>query len=163
MKPLFVLLAAFALTALALKLSKKKWDVNKAGRIAMSCMLLFTASGHFVFVEGMSMMLPDFVPFKKELILITGLLEIGFAVGILFNKTRRITSLLLIAFFICILPSNIYAALNHLDIENANYSGPGPEYLWMRVPLQVFFISWVYYFGFKTAPGDKDNHRLTRR
>ena len=149
MKPLFVLIAAFALTALVLKLVVKKWDLKKAGLIAMSCMLLFTASGHFIFVEGMSMMLPDFVPFRKEVILITGFLEIAFAIGLFFSKTRSITSLLLITFFICILPSNIFAALKHLDIEKANYSGPGPEYLWMRIPLQLLFIGWVYYFGLK--------------
>ena len=121
----------------------------------MSCMLLFTASGHFLFVEGMSMMLPDFVPFKKEVILITGFLEIGFAIGLLLNKTRWITSLLLIAFFISIMPSNIYAALKHLNIEKATFDGPGPEYLWLRIPLQLLFISWIYYFGIKGTAGIK--------
>ena len=155
MKPLFVLLAAFALTALVFKMGKKRWDPGRVGRIAMSCMLLFTASGHFIFIEGMSMMLPDFVPLKEGLIVLTGFLEIAFAVGLLYNRTQRITSLLLIAFLICILPSNIYAALKHLDIEKATYSGPGPEYLWMRIPLQLLFIGWVYYFGFRGSSSSR--------
>lgn len=149
MKPLFVLMAAFALTALGFKLIQKRWNPKAAGRIAMSCMLLFTASGHFIFAEGMSMMLPDFFPLKKAVILMTGFLEIALAVGLLFTKTRRISSLLLIAFFICILPANIYAALNHLDLEKGTFTGPGPGYLWIRIPLQLLFISWVYYFGLK--------------
>ena len=149
MKPLFVLLIAFAIAALILKLLKKNWNLSLSGRIAMSCMLVFTAIGHFTFSEGMSMMLPDFIPFKRDVILLTGILEIGFAVGLLIGRLQRFTSILLIVFFICVLPSNIYAAFNHIDIEKANFNGPGLEYLWIRIPLQILFIGWVYFSGVK--------------
>ena len=124
-----------------------------AGRIAISCMLLFTATGHFAFSEGMSMMLPDIIPFKKTVIQLTGILEILLAIGLLLKATQRIASILLIVFFICILPANVYAAFNHIDIEQANYNGPGPEYLWIRIPMQLLFIGWVYYSAlFRGSP-----------
>jgi len=49
--------------------------------------------------------------------------------------------------FILILPANVYAAINKIDYEKGNYSGNGLKYLWFRIPLQIFFIEWVWYFG----------------
>jgi uncharacterized membrane protein len=43
------------------------------------------------------------------------------------------------------LPANVYAALHHIDYEKATTGGKGPGSLWFRVPLQFFFIAWVYF------------------
>src|SRR5690606_1992291 len=128
-----------------IKLSRKVYDFAWAGRIAMSAMLLFTAVGHFAFTEGMAMMIPSFVPFKEEMVYFTGLIEIAAAVGLLVPRLSRLTAWLLIAFFILVLPANIYAALQHVDYQNATFDGQGPTYLWFRIPLQLFFIIWVYF------------------
>jgi uncharacterized membrane protein len=77
----------------------------------MSAMLLFTAMGHFMFSEGMAMMIPDFIPFKLELVYLTGVFEIVSSIGLLLPKHKVITDWLLIAFFVLVLPANIYAAL----------------------------------------------------
>ena len=55
----------------------------------------------------------------------------------------------LIVFFILILPVNINAALRHIDYEKGTYEGPGTKYLWFRIPLQVLFILWVYWFALR--------------
>jgi uncharacterized membrane protein len=115
-----------------------------AGRIAMSVMLLFTAMGHIVYTKGMTMMLPDTVPHKLEIVHVTGILEVLFAIGLFFPTTFKMTGVLLILFFILVLPANVHAALEHIDIQQANTKGPGPQYLWFRVPLQLFFIAWTY-------------------
>jgi len=117
-----------------------------AGRIAMSAMLIFTAIGHFVYTEGMAMMLPDFVPYAKEMIYFTGGLEIAAAAGLFFPRLRKVVAWLLVIFFIQILPANIYAAIHQVDYQKGTLEGAGPEYLWFRVPLQLFFILWVYFF-----------------
>ena len=66
--------------------------------------------------------------------------------GLLIPRLQEITAWLLIVFFIVILPANISAALKHIDYEKGTYEGPGANYLWFRVPLQLFFMAWVYYF-----------------
>ena len=66
MKPLFVLLASFGIAFTIIKITGGYWNFISAGNIAMSIMLLVTAIGHFKFPKGMTMMLPDVVPFKKE-------------------------------------------------------------------------------------------------
>ena len=110
----------------------------------MSAMLVFTAVGHFAFTEGMAMMLPPFIPYKTEVVYLTGLIEMAAAVGLIIPRLRSLTAWLLIAFFMLVLPANIYAALQHVDYQNATFDGQGPGYLWFRIPLQLFFIIWVY-------------------
>lgn len=144
MLPLLVLIIAFGLSLLLIRLLKGTYQPAFSARVAMSCMLLFTASGHFAFSEGMTMMLPDFLPYKMAIVWLTGGLEILAAIGLHVRKLRRITGLMLILFFLMVLPANIYAAMQHIDYQEATFEGDGPEYLWFRVPLQLFFILWVY-------------------
>ena len=144
MMPLIVLLTAFFLCLLILRWIRHQFLYALAGRIAMSAMLVFTAVGHFAFTEGMAIMLPPFIPYKTEVVYLTGLIEMAAAVGLIIPRLRSLTAWLLIAFFMLVLPANIYAALQHVDYQNATFDGQGPGYLWFRIPLQLFFIIWVY-------------------
>lgn len=144
MKPLFVLLGVFVISLLVTKFLKKTFDFPLSGRIAMSVMLVFTATGHFVFTKGMTMMLPDFIPFKTEVIYLTGVIEIIAAVGLLIPSLRVWMGWALILFFILLLPGNIKAAVHHVDYQHGTFDGNGPAYLWFRIPLQILFIVWTY-------------------
>lgn len=144
MKPLIVLLSVFALSTLYFKLIKKEDQFALSARIAMAVMLMFTALGHFMFTEGMAMMLPDFVPYREAMVYGTGVIEIAAGIGLLIPLLRRLTAYLLILFFILILPSNIYAAIHQIDYQTGNLDGHGLMYLWFRIPLQIIFILWVY-------------------
>ncbi len=83
----------------------------------------------------MSLMIPDFIPFKIAIIKITGILEIVAALGLLIPGTRTITAWFLILFFLLILPGNVKAALNSIDYQQATFNGNGPAYLWFRILL----------------------------
>jgi len=115
----------------------------------MSCMLVFTAIGHFIYTHGMSLMLPSFLPFRHEVIYLTGIIELCAAIGLLIPRLQHLTAWLLIIFFILILPANIHAAINNIDFQTGNNNGQGMAYLWFRVPLQILFIWWTYYFGIR--------------
>ena len=147
MKPLFVLFGAFALGLLVMIFAPATADLSLAGRIAMSVMLLFTAVGHFAFVEGMTMMMPSFIPFKRPIVYATGVIEIAAAAGLLIPSLQHLTAWLLILFFVMILPANINSAIKGIDYQKATTGGNGPRYLWFRVPLQLFFIVWIYCFA----------------
>lgn len=147
MKPLIILLGVFCLTLASTKLFKGNTDFVFAGNLAMSVMLLFTAIGHFLYTKGMSMMMPSFIPFKKEAVYLTGIIEVAAAIGLMIYTYRQTTAILLILFFILILPANIHAAVKKVDYQQGTLQGPGINYLWFRIPLQVFFIAWVWYFG----------------
>ena len=53
-------------------------------------------------------------------------------------------SVALIAFFVLILPANIVGSLKGVELGGMEN---GPAYLFFRIPLQIFFICWTYYFG----------------
>ena len=151
MNVLIVLIVSFGIAAGLFKMTNGKYNILKAGSIAMSAMLLFTSMGHFLYAKGMSMMLPDFLPLKIELVYFTGVLEIAAAIALQITKFRRLTALLLVVFFILILPANIKASRDHIDIYEASYQGPGVDYLWFRVPLQLVLIAWAYGLFIKEA------------
>ncbi|MCW3117024.1 MAG: Membrane protein [Chitinophagaceae bacterium] len=146
MKPLIVLLAVFFLSLGATWLLTGDVNYALSGTIAMSAMLLLTASGHFMFAKGMESMLPSFIPFKKMMVFFTGIIEIAAAIGLLIVKLEYLTAWLLIIFFIMVLPANISAALRGIDYQKGTAGGPGSNYLWFRIPLQLLFIGWVYFF-----------------
>ena len=114
------------------------------GRAAMALMLVLAGVAHFVYDEPMVAMMPDFIPWKLEIVYLTGILEFMAAVGLLSNRTAKVTSIMLIIFFVAILPANILGSLRGVNIPGAEY---GVSYLLFRIPLQVFFILWVWYFG----------------
>lgn len=133
MKPLIVLTAAFLL--------------SRSGNIAMCAMLCFTAIGHFKFTAGMTQMIPSPLPYKRTLVYATGVLEPVLGAGLLFPATRLTAAIALLAMLILMLPANISAARRHLNYETGEPTGPGPRYLWFRIPLQLLFIAWTIFFS----------------
>ena len=156
MQPLIVLISVFVISLVGTRMIRGKYEYALSGRIAMSVMLVFTAIAHFVFTKGMAMMLPGFIPYKTETVYLTGIIEILAATGLLIPRFKIITGWLLIAFFILILPANIYAAVNHIDYQKGSYDGNGIDYLWFRIPLQIFFIAWTYFSSIKSNLNGKD-------
>lgn len=151
MKPLIVLLLAFFISLFSTKVFRGNYDLYLSGRIAMSVMLVFTAVAHFTFTKGMAMMLPDFIPSKTETVYLTGIIEIVAAIGLFIPNFRVIKAWLLIAFFILILPANIYAAIKHIDYQKGTFDGSDLTYLWFRIPLQILFIVWTYLSAIKCS------------
>lgn len=145
MKPLFVLLAAFAIALGVRYVLHYSWDPRLAGRIAMCVMLVFTSVGHFAFNKGMAMMLPPALPARSLLVYVTGVIEILLGIALLVPSLQQLSGWTIIGFFIIMLPANIYAAFHHVNHEKATFDGKGPSYLWIRIPMQLLFILWVYF------------------
>ena len=146
MKPLIALVVVFAVSLTLTWIYSGGFNYSLSGAIAMSAMLLLTAYGHFKFAKGMEAMLPGIIPYKNFIIVLTGIIEIAAAAGLLIPQLKTPAAWLLIIFFILILPANIVAAIRHIDYQKGTPDGPGPSYLWFRIPLQLLFIAWVYFF-----------------
>ncbi|KGO82524.1 hypothetical protein Q763_05330 [Flavobacterium beibuense F44-8] len=155
MDVLIVLFTVFIVGIVISKLTQKdfKWRFN--GNLAMCCMLCFTGVGHFLFTEGMAMMLPGVIPYREALVYITGIAEIIFGILLLFPVYRKTTGVIIILFFVLVLPANIYAALHNVNLMQANYTGKGVGYLWFRIPLQVFLIVWIYISSVREEKNNK--------
>jgi len=147
MAPLIILIASFILFYLINKFFlNNKFTLSLIGRAALATMLIFTGAAHFINTDLMVAMLPEFIPLKRETVLFTGFLEIVASVGLIWDKTSKITSILLILFFVLILPANIKGSINQVQLGGMVQ---GAEYLYFRIPLQLLFIAWVYYFGIR--------------
>lgn len=127
------------------------WDLSAIGSISMGLMLIFTGISHFFYTEGLMLMLPHIVPLKSMVIYFTGVFEILAGIGLIMPKYRRTAALWLMVFLIIVLPANFKAAYDNLNLTSATFDGPGTAYLWFRVPLQIGFILWIWYFSFRQS------------
>ena len=118
------------------------------GRISLAIVFVFTGLGHFIMTEPMARMLPPWIPMRMPIIYITGVVELAAAAGLLVPRLCRLTGIYLIAFLILVLPANIYAAINRVEMGGHSM---GPPYLFIRIPLQLILIIWTYWFAVRKA------------
>jgi uncharacterized membrane protein len=78
---------------------------------------------------------PDFLPYKKELVYVSGFFEILGGVGLLVPQTRKAAGIGLLALLFAVFPANINMAVNKIDF------GVIPTWLlWARLPLQFLLM-----------------------
>ena len=149
MAPLIFLLGSFGALYLVNRfLLGRRLSVSFIGRFAMAVMLLVTGISHFTNTASMVEMMPEFLPAQRELVYFTGVCELLAVAGLLWNRTAWLASVLLIVFFVLVLPANIAGSLKSVQFGGMEY---GPWYLLFRVPLQLFFIWWVWFFGIRRS------------
>lgn len=157
MAPLIFLLATFVILHLLNRFALNgRLTLSFIGRASMAVMLTVTGIVHFTSTDWMVGMMPDFIPAKRELVWFTGVCELAAVVGLLWDRLSRLTSILLIIFFVLILPANTAESLKP-DTGGAEF---GKWYLLFRVPLQIFFIWWVWYFGLNLSARSRSRDDL---
>ena len=144
MSPLVILITSFVMVLASNFVFQNKYSTSRVGRFALTIMLVFTGASHFIKTEEMIQMMPHILPFKAWFVYFTGVVEIVAGVGLLFGRWAKFTSVALIVFFVLILPANIIGTIKRVELGGMEN---GPLYLFFRVPLQLFFIWWTYYFG----------------
>ncbi|MHB1050086.1 MAG: DoxX family protein [Bacteroidota bacterium] len=110
--------------------------------------LFFVVAGalHFVIPDFYLAMMPQFIPMKEPLIILTGLAEIALGIGLQIAVVRRYSGILLIALLIGIFPANIYVAVAQPALPDLTYD---PASMWWRLLLQPLFIIWVWWVSVK--------------
>ena len=147
MTQLLVLLLTLVIPAAALMLARRRLpgvtvSRETSARVGLTALLLLTGSGHFAQTQGMASMLPGWVPYRTEIVLVTGVLELAAAVGLWVPGMTRTVGALLILMFLGFLPVNVYAAVERIDFGG---HGMGPVYLLARVPFQLLLVGWTYW------------------
>ncbi|MCC8174233.1 MAG: DoxX family protein [Odoribacter sp.] len=105
--------------------------------------VLYIAAGlnHFRNPEFYMNIMPDYLPWHYELVIVSGVFEILFAIILLIRKTRVIGAWLIILLLIGVFPANIHMAVMYYQVGNPA--------LWaaiLRLPLQFLLIWWAYQY-----------------
>lgn len=105
--------------------------------------LFYFAAGlnHFIRPGFYIKIMPPWMPLHKELVLISGIAEVLFALLLLFPVTRRFGAWGIIALLVAVFPANIQMLINYYQQNN--------PMLWiavLRLPLQLVLIWWAYGF-----------------
>jgi uncharacterized membrane protein len=142
MAALFVLVISFLLLrGLGLLGVRRLSSWREAGLMAVVILFLFTGSTHFTAMKhDYAAMLPSPLSGNLGIIYLTGVLEIAGALGLLVPRTRRLAGICLVLYLLAVFPGNVYAAVNEVP-----FRGEPPTPLWLRTPIQLFFIGMVWW------------------
>lgn len=73
-------------------------------------------AGHLAAPEAFLPIVPDWVPFPREVILATGLCELAGAAALATTRLRRLAGIMLALYALCVWPANIKQALWHVAV-----------------------------------------------
>ena len=114
---------------------------GRVSRALLAAVFVFAGMMHFVIPASYVGIMPPWLPWHRELVYLSGALEIAGGVGLLIPRTRRAAGIGLILLLIAVWPANLQMALN----AHAADEPPGRQaLLWLRLPLQLVLIWWAW-------------------
>ncbi len=105
--------------------------------------LLFVAAGalHFFFPGAYERIMPPYLLLHRELVYLSGALEIAGGLGLLDQRTQRIAGIGLVLLLVAVWPANVQMLL---DAQATRKPLWWVALLWARLPLQLVLIAWVW-------------------
>ena len=104
------------------------------------CWFLFGGIAHFALTDLEARIVPPQIPEAHDVVLLTGILELVGAFGLLLPWTRRLAGWGLFLLTIAVTPANIYMLHIHDQFDIPVWL------LWLRLPLQVVLL-WLIWWG----------------
>lgn len=129
------------------KKSRKIW------RCVLALILIGAGINHFIMAKFYNSIMPDYIPFHSELVMLTGWIQIGLGILLLFQKTKQLAGPLIIAMLIVYLSVHIDMAVHAQD----KFGFIPNSILWVRLPVQFLLI---YLTWWSTKPEIKNSGKL---
>lgn len=101
-------------------------------RWALAAVYLVAGIGHLRAPETFLLIVPDWVPAPRALILVTGVCEILGALALLSLRWRRLAGIMLALYAVCVFPANIKHAVEGIHISDLTDSW------WYHAPRLAF-------------------------
>ncbi|WP_165070811.1 DoxX family protein [Paludisphaera rhizosphaerae] len=121
-----------------------------AGKAAFAALFIVGGVAHFARPEAYMKIMPPYLPFHRELVLVSGFFEIALGVALMIPATSRLAAWGLIALLVAVFPANVFM------YQHAERFGISPTLLLLRLPLQGLLILWAYAYtrwGSSSTPG----------
>lgn len=128
------------------KFYNRQLNVAKYACWGLGITFIYFFMGHVFKAEGMTQMLPPWVPFRLQLVYMTGLIELLVAGALFIGRYQQRAAYIAIVIFVVFFPANIYSALNSVGLGGHQW---GAAYLLIRGPLQMILIAWAYFLCIK--------------
>ena len=120
-------------------------SLHGSARFGLAAMFVFTGFAHFTTTKyEMARMVPSVFPHPMGMVYFTGICEWVGAIGLLVVKTREAAAIALIVMLVALFPANIRAVREGLTV-----GGRPATQLWLRAPMQVFFVGLLWWSGVK--------------
>ena len=105
--------------------------------------LIFVVAGalHFRAPAAYEKIMPPYLPLHRELVYLSGALEIAGGMGLFAQRSRRIAGIGLILLLVAVWPANVQMLLDARAAEKPVW---WVALLWARLPLQLVLIAWVW-------------------
>lgn len=101
-------------------------------RWLMAMFYIVAGIGHLLRPDAFMPIVPDWVPFPREVILLTGLCELAGAAMLLTARWRRFAGIMLALYALSVWPANIKHAVLHISLP------PIPDSWWYHGPRLAF-------------------------
>ncbi len=113
-------------------------------RWVIAAAYLFVGIVHLRSPNGFMPIVPDWVPYPLETILLTGVCEIAGAIGLMIPRFRRTAAWGLAAYAVCVFPANIKHAVEGVVIGGTQL---GWGYHAPRLAFQPVLVWWALFAG----------------
>ena len=111
---------------------------------ALATVMIAIGALHFARPRPFVRIVPKYLPAPLMLVYVSGFFEILGGIGLLVPSTRPWAAWGLIALYIAVFPANVYMLTDNVSLDPKK---PIPRWaLWLRLPFQLVFIAWAYWF-----------------
>jgi uncharacterized membrane protein len=110
-------------------------------KYVLALFFLLAGVNHFRVPDFYTKMIPPYLPFPLLLVYLSGVFEIVLGAALLVPRCRKMAAWGLIALLVAVFPANI-----HMAVNPALFPAYRPVMLWARLPLQVLFVIWAYWY-----------------
>jgi uncharacterized membrane protein len=111
-----------------------------AGKCVFASLFLIAGVGHFVSTEFFVKIMPPYLPYHRELVLFSGVIEIALGVLLLIPTTSGLAAWGLVALLIAVFPANLHVYQHQELFPAFPYS---TTLHLLRLPLQGVLILWA--------------------
>ena len=113
--------------------------------------VLFSVAGavHLIAPAFFLSIVPEWVPWPRIAVALSGVAELAGAAGLLSNRLRTYAAWGLVALLVLVFPANVYMLQQAVANDASTW---WQMLLWARLPLQPLLIWWVWRVGVRDAP-----------
>ena len=123
-------------------MSKKIIFIKNTTIYTMSILYIIIGIKHFTHTDFFIAIVPKFITWKKEAVLISGIFEIGLGLLLLFKITRKFAAYGIILLLIAVFPANFYLFISEIAREKISIS---KYQALIRMPFQIPLIIIAYW------------------